>query len=237
MTTDITILLITAVSIGFVHTLTGPDHYLPFIVMSKALNWSFSKTMWITFMCGSGHVLGSVLLGAFGIALGIGVQKLEFVEAFRGNLAAHAFILFGLLYFLWGLWRVVKGRQHKHLQFRNGKLSVHTHKSDEKNMDTEDKTAEKKNITPWVLFTIFVLGPCEPLIPLLIYPAAKSHMGYAALVALVFGVATLATMMVMVAVTLRGMQFLPMKTLEKYMHPVAGATICLSGCAIVFLGL
>jgi len=56
-------------------------------------------------------------------------------------------------------------------------------------------------------------------------------------VALVFGVATLATMMVMVAVTLRGMQFLPVKTLEKYMHPVAGATICLSGCAIVFLGL
>ncbi|MGM0551560.1 MAG: hypothetical protein ACQESW_10805 [Bacteroidota bacterium] len=108
---------------------------------------------------------------------------------------------------------------------------------DEQNRDHKRKTAEKKNITPWVLFTIFVLGPCEPLIPLLIYPAAKSHMGHAAIEALVFGVATLATMMVMVAVTLRGMQFLPMKTLEKYMHPVAGATICLSGWAIVFFGL
>ncbi|MFO7940180.1 MAG: hypothetical protein R6U66_10565 [Bacteroidales bacterium] len=78
-------------------------HYLPFIVMSKARNWSFSKKLWITFMCGNGHVLGAVLLGAVGIALGIGVQQLEFVEALRGDLAALAFILFGLLYFLWGL--------------------------------------------------------------------------------------------------------------------------------------
>jgi len=29
------------------------------------------------------------------------------------------------------------------------------------------------NITPWALFIIFVLGPCEPLIPILMYPAAK----------------------------------------------------------------
>ncbi|HOD34406.1 MAG TPA: hypothetical protein PLR20_01590 [Syntrophales bacterium] len=28
--------------------------------------------------------------------------------------------------------------------------------------------------TPWVLFTIFVLGPSEPLIPVLMFPAARN---------------------------------------------------------------
>ena len=40
MSPDISILLVTAASIGFIHTLTGPDHYLPFIVMSKARKWT-----------------------------------------------------------------------------------------------------------------------------------------------------------------------------------------------------
>jgi hypothetical protein len=29
----------------------------------------------------------------------------------------------------------------------------------------------------------------------------------------------------------------PTKIFEKYMHPIAGATICLCGFAIVFIGL
>ncbi len=36
-------LITAAVTIGFFHTLFGPDHYVPFIVMSKARKWSFSK--------------------------------------------------------------------------------------------------------------------------------------------------------------------------------------------------
>ncbi len=35
MSSEITLLAITAASIGFFHTLFGPDHYLPFIMMSK----------------------------------------------------------------------------------------------------------------------------------------------------------------------------------------------------------
>ena len=77
MPSSITILASTATLIGFGHTLCGPDHYLPFIVMSKARNWSLPKTMWITFLCGIGHVVGSIALGLLGAALGIAVGKLE----------------------------------------------------------------------------------------------------------------------------------------------------------------
>ena len=57
-----------AAAIAFTHTITGPDHYLPFIVMSKARKWSLWKTSWITFLCGLGHVLSSVVIGEIGRA-------------------------------------------------------------------------------------------------------------------------------------------------------------------------
>ena len=74
MSADIEILLVTAASIGFIHTLTGPDHYLPFIVMGKARQWTTIKTLWITFLCGLGHVGSSIVIGAIGIALGLVLQ-------------------------------------------------------------------------------------------------------------------------------------------------------------------
>ena len=85
MTQATLILAGTAAAVGLGHTLLGPDHYLPFIVMGKARKWSMIKTAWITVLCGMGHVASSVLLGFVGIALGIAVTKLVAVESFRGN--------------------------------------------------------------------------------------------------------------------------------------------------------
>ena len=68
MSNDITVLMFVAASIGFFHTLFGPDHYLPFIVMARANRWSTIKTIWITLLCGVGHVVSSVVLGIIGIA-------------------------------------------------------------------------------------------------------------------------------------------------------------------------
>lgn len=99
MPEEYAVLIVIAASIGFLHTLLGPDHYLPFIVMARARQWSLLKTAWITFMCGLGHVASSVLLGIVGIALGIAVSKLEGIESFRGDLAVWALIAFGLVYF------------------------------------------------------------------------------------------------------------------------------------------
>jgi len=85
MLSEIAILAGTAATIGFVHTILGPDHYLPFIVLSKARQWSSVQTVMITFLCGVGHVLSSVVLGFIGIALGIAVFKLECSSRFVVN--------------------------------------------------------------------------------------------------------------------------------------------------------
>ena len=62
----------------------------------------------------------------------------------------------------------------------------------------------RRPMTPWVLFTIFLFGPCEPLIPMLMYPAARGSAWSVALVSALFGLATLATMLTMVLVMCRG---------------------------------
>lgn len=237
MNSEILALSITAATLGFLHTLSGPDHYVPFIVMSKARNWSYAKTIWITILCGLGHVGSSIAIGAIGIIFGLGVAKLEIFEGYRGSLAAWLFILFGLGYFIWGLWRGIKNKGHRHIHTHND-TSVHSHNHDHPHdhEHTNGKTS-KVNLTPWILFTIFVFGPCEPLIPLLMFPAAEESTAGIVIVAAVFSIVTILTMLFMVLLPLMGLKMLPMKFLERYMHAIAGFTILICGIGIEFLGL
>jgi len=87
LSNEMAVLTVTAASLGFFHTLLGPDHYLPFVVMARARRWSQARTAWITFLCGVGHIGSSVALGLAGIALGIAVTSLEGIETLRGDLA------------------------------------------------------------------------------------------------------------------------------------------------------
>ncbi len=236
MDNSITLLSVTAISLGFFHTLLGPDHYLPFIVLSEAKKWSLRKTMVITFLCGLGHVLSSVVLGLAGIAVGISVNRLVSVESFRGSIAAWLFIAFGLVYMIISLRNLYrkKTHTHPHLHLNEG---VHSHEHDHLNEHTHIHESDVVKTTPWILFLIFVFGPCEPLIPVLMYPAAENNISGTITVSLLFSVVTIATMMSIVLAFKVGLSRINLKPVEKYSHLIAGAMIFFSGMAIQFLGL
>ncbi|OFY62988.1 MAG: hypothetical protein A2V64_00055 [Bacteroidetes bacterium RBG_13_43_22] len=236
MSDSIALLSATAVSIGFVHTILGPDHYLPFIVLSEAKKWTLRKTMFITFLCGLGHVLSSVVLGLVGIAVGISVNKLVTIESFRGNIAAWLFIAFGLVYMVISIRNLIKNRKHSHAHFHIGGES-HDHEHAHKVEHTHVHENDVVKTTPWVLFLIFVFGPCEPLIPILMYPAAQNNIQGAVFVSLLFSAVTIATMMSVVMVFKLGFSRVDLKPVEKYNNLIAGTMIFLSGMAIQFLGL
>ena len=226
----------TAVTVGFIHTLIGPDHYVPFIVMGEARQWTIRKTMFITFICGVGHVLSSVVLGFIGIAAGISLSKLEFFESFRGNIAAWLLIAFGLIYMLISLRSLYRKKKHVHAHHHTDGTDhehEHSHFSGHSHIHAE----AKKNMTPWILFLIFILGPCEPLIPLVMYPAAENNMSGVILVSLLFSVVTIATMMSVVLAFRFGFSRINLRPLERYVNVIAGAIIMVSGLAIQFLGL
>ena len=118
----------------------------------------------------------------------------------------------------------------------------HTHAHNHDNLqagnhDHKHKEGKKENTTPWFLFIIFVLGPCEVLIPLLIYPAARIGMSGVAIVSFVFSIATVATMLTVVVLLSYGLKSISFGRFEKYTNVIAGAAISLSGIAIIYLGL
>lgn len=236
MSTEVIVLAGTAATIGFVHTLLGPDHYLPFIVLSKARKWSNFKTSLITILCGFGHVLSSVILGFIGISLGVAVFKLEAIESFRGTLAAWFLIIFGFTYFIWGIHRAIRNYPHKH--FHNHNIEEEKNASGKYIGNHADIHVENyKSLTPWILFTIFIFGPCEPLIPLVMYPASRGSLVNVAIVASIFGLVTISTMLGIVLISSYGLSKLPFRKIARYSHALAGLTIFLCGGAIKFLGL
>ncbi|MDX9930844.1 MAG: sulfite exporter TauE/SafE family protein [Bacteroidales bacterium] len=236
MENSIALLSATAVSLGFIHTILGPDHYLPFIVLSEARKWNLRKTMLITFLCGLGHVLSSVLLGFAGIAIGLSVNRLVSVESFRGNIAAWLFIAFGLVYMIISIRNLYRRKKHTHPHFHHDSGS-HAHEHSHYSEHTHVHETDKARTTPWILFLIFVFGPCEPLIPVLMYPAAENNIHGTVVVALLFSIVTIATMMGVVLAFKLGFSKINLKPVEKYSNVIAGAMIFLSGVAIRFLGL
>lgn len=243
MTPELWALLGTAAVIGSVHTLLGPDHYLPFIAMAKARNWTLAKTSVITVLCGIGHVGSSVVLGFIGIAVGIAVGGLEWFEGIRGDLAAWLLTAFGFVYLVWGVHRAIRNRPHTHRHLhaearRDDHEHVHEHSHHDEHAHVHDApaAAEKVNITPWILFTIFIFGPCEPLIPILMYPAAQHSVWGTAMVAGTFSVITIGTMLAVVLAATAGLAMVRLGKLERYSHALAGGALLACGVAI-HLGL
>lgn len=221
MPSDLGTLSLAAAGIGFLHCLSGPDHYLPFVAMSRVGVWSLRKTLLVTAVCGAGHVVGSALLGMIGIAVGLLVYQAEDtlrpfvnIEGIRGGFAAWLLTIAGAGYGLWGLLR----RKHSHAW----------------EADDANSRGAFERLTPWVLFTIFVFGPCEPLIPLLMYPAANASLWSIVLVTAIFGATTLVTMTVIVALLHRGIERVRLTWLEHYGHAVAGLVLMTCGLAMLF---
>ncbi len=237
MTPEINVLIVTAASIAFAHTLLGPDHYLPFVAMAKARKWSLSKTLRITLYCGVGHLVGSVLLGLLGIFLGVQLSSLTWLEGLRGNLAAWLLIGIGLAYTAWGIRHALRMQTHTHWHQHDHLVHKHAHNHSSSHAHLHRNPEKAASLTPWMIFIFFILGPCEPLIPLLMYPAAKESLSGVLAVTLVFGLVTVLTMILAVSAALMGLKTIPTRRLEPYGHAIAGSTLLFCGLGIVLLGL
>ena len=232
MQSEMEILMIAAVSIACLHTVTGPDHYLPFIALSKSRGWSFSKTVGWTIICGCGHVWSSVLLGLGGAAIGWSLSKVSWMESVRGGIAGWVMLLFGFIYGVWGLYRAYKNNPHKHFDLQDdGAVYAYQHKHGEA-VGPQDR----HKVTPWVMFIIFILGPCEPMIPLLYFPAAKNSWSGMIILIAVYTLVTLLTMVAMVILGYFGIAFVKTEKLERYVHALGGLAIFICGAGMLFLG-
>lgn len=196
------------VSIGVLHAL-APDHWVPFVGIGRAQKWPKFKLAWMTIVCGLGHVGSSMLIGTVGLVLGFSLANLEGMESQRGHVAGLLLIGFGLAYAVWGL---------KHIHHHHGEVDP------------------KRSVTLWALMAIFVLGPCEPLIPLMFLAAAHGWLAVAT-VCVLFGLVTLAMMVGQALIGYSAAALMPFKKLEAYSHSAAGLVIAATGGMIMFIGI
>ena len=96
-----------------IHTIAGPDHYLPFIAIAKSRGYSLKKTLLWTFICGIGHIGSALLIALAFIYFSHWLSKENFawIEDNRGDIAAYALIGLGAAYLLWALRRRLAHKQ------------------------------------------------------------------------------------------------------------------------------
>jgi sulfite exporter TauE/SafE len=203
------LLIFSTITVSVLHAL-APDHWLPFVMLGRAQQWSRYKLTAITALAGLGHVSSSLVIGAIGVLLGAAVEEVDVWESARGNIASFLLIGFGLAYMVWGIknW----GRKHSH------------------------HIEHAKVVSYWTLFTLIVFGPCEPLIPLIFVGYGFGWMAVLFVFG-VFGVTTIGMMLVQVHLATLGVSFFRPHWLEHSTHVVAGAVIALTGLAIRVLGI
>ena len=199
--------------IALVHAAAGPDHYLPFIAIGRARGWSLTRAFFITLVAGIAHVLSSVAIGFIGIAAGITLERLEFLEGTRGTVAGWLLVLGGVFYLLWSL------RQHSH-----------RHAS----IDADDPRMRNRSVLFWTLVAIVVLGPCEPLIPLM-FVAVQISWAAVIISSLLFLVLTLVVMETFVLAALAGLKVLPLQLTHRLSNVLAALVIIGLGIALMLM--
>ena len=229
-----TVLLGTAASLAIVHTLIGIDHSLPLAALGRARGWALRRTLIVTGVCGAGHVASSVVLGAAGVGLGVATDSLLRLESARGELAAALLLGFGLTYTAWALWSRRPGRR------REGAAAGREPRAAAETGGGSGQPGDIRGTTAWALFVVFVLGPCEPLIPLMVVPGLAGDWLAVAAVAAVFGLLTIAVMLAAVTAAWHGLGWIGHSARhrgEQLAHAAAGLVVTASGAAVLWLGL
>jgi cadmium resistance protein CadD (predicted permease) len=129
-------------------------------------------------------------------------------------MALWLLIGFGIAYTIWGL---KKARNYKH-----------------EHINTDD--INSRTVTLWTLFAVFVLGPCEPLIPLM-FLATEYGWGAILVTSLVFSLVTIFMMLAQSLLAYFGIQLIRHDIAERYSHAFAGLVIALTGGFIMLTGL
>ncbi len=223
-------------AVAFLHA-SLPTHWLPFVLAGRRQAWSHNKTLAITALAGSGHVLMTIALGIALAWFGIALDRLT------GGV--FPFIAAGILICV-GLYFVSRG-DHGHDHFRGHTHDHHDHHHHDHDHATgsHDGAAVRLASAPRAiavsdrtviigLLTALTLSPCEGFLPVFVAGVKFGWSGFAVLCA-VLGIATLAGMMLLTWLTLIGFQHARFDRFERYESKILGTLLISLGIAVLFL--
>ena len=225
MTSTPVLLFLSSCATAVLHALI-PDHWLPFVLLSRAQRWGERRTAALTGLAGLLHVLVSFAVGGATIALGATSARglAERTGRSLDFLSGLLLVIFGILYGTWAHRREARVHggatgQHPPRVHTHGHLLEHWFHG---------------TLSGATLVVIIGISPCALMVPVLF--AAAAH-GTAAVLAagLGFAICTIATMVGVTAFALRGMQRFDLPFLTRYGDLLSGMLIAGIGLLVMIL--
>lgn len=228
--TVLTTIAVTGFGVAFFHAAI-PTHWLPFVLASRAQHWNHSRTLGVTALAGTGHVLVTATLGVLIAWFGIALDRT--IGRWFPLLAGAALLLLGLFY----LYRQLSGKGHAHHHLFCGHRHTHPgaleHDHDHAPQPVGQRPAVSSDrIAITSLLTLLTFSPCEAFLP--IYASGVRYgWGGFALLTVILSVGTVAGMVLFTWLTLAGVQKVKLGLLERYESGLIGALLCAVGLLII----
>src|SRR5881227_293079 len=203
--TVLTTIAFTGFTVAFFHAAI-PTHWLPFVAAGRAQRWSHSKTLLITALAGTGHVLTTALLGLILTIFGVALSSR--VGTWFPRIAGALLIAFGLFY----IWRQLSGHAHSHTHL----FSKSRHGENEQEHELKESLAHfrapeisRTRTSDWV-----AIGSLFALLTLILSTAA------------------VAGMLVFTSLALFGIRGIRLGWFERYESVVMGSLLLLVGVMV-----
>jgi hypothetical protein len=219
----LTTIAATGFGIAFFHAAI-PTHWLPFVLTARAQHWARTKTLAITALAASGHVLFTATLGVIVAWLGIALS--DRAGAWFPRLAGGALILFGLFY----VFRQLRGDGHGHSHSLGGGPHVHHHAGE--NFEKAARNAKTDFAAVVSLLALLTFSPCEAFVPVYVSGVRYGWHGFA-LLTIILSAGTVAGMVAFTSLALAGIKQVRLRLFEKYESVIIGALLCVVGLLIM----
>ncbi len=228
--TVLTTIAITGFGVAFFHAAI-PTHWLPFVLAARAQHWNHAKTLGVTALAGTGHVLVTALLGLliawFGIALS------DRIGTWFPRIAGGALLLLGGFY----LFRQLTGKGHAHHHLFCGHKHTHVGELEHEHHHAAPpvsarKAAPSDRAAITSLLALLTFSPCEAFLPIYASGVRYGWAGFALLTA-ILSVGTVLGMIIFTWLTLAGVQRIKLGLLEKYESGLIGTLLCAVGLLII----
>ncbi len=228
--TVLTTIAVTGFGVAFFHAAI-PTHWLPFVLASRAQHWNHPKTLAVTALAGTGHVLVTAVLGLliawFGIVLN------EHIGAWFPVIAGSVLLLLGLFY----LFRQLTGKGHAHHHLFCGHQHQHAGELEHEHHHGAPPIAARAGapsdrVAITSLLALLTFSPCEAFLPIYASGVQYGWSGFALLTA-ILSLGTVAGMILFTWLTLSGVRRIKLTLLEKYESGLIGALLCVVGLLII----
>ena len=232
--TFLTTIAFTGFTVAFFHAAI-PTHWLPFVAAGRAQRWTHSKTLLITALAGTGHVLTTAFLGLILTIFGIALSSR--IGTWFPRIAGALLMGLGLFY----IWRHLTGHAHSHTHLfsKGGHGEGQNQPEHELKESLAHFRAPDISRTPtsdWVaissLFAMLTFSPCEAFLPIYVSGIRFGWGGFA-LLTLILSTAAVAGMLVFTWLALLGIRGIGLGWFERHESLVMGSLLFLVGVMVL----